>query len=205
MALKLDMSKAYDRVEWAFLESILVRLGFTPGFVALMMQCVSYVSYSVLINGVPSPRFFPSRGLHQGDPISPYLFILMLEALSCMINNAVGRQLLFGVRLSHSGPRVSHLFFADDSLVFAKVSFDEAQVLMCILSALGRHRARKSIWLSLRYFLARMLVTNPNEPFLICWEWRLWKQMGSTWVCPPFLVYQKGKFLGISRQIFGNV
>ena len=80
MAIKLDMSKAYDQVEWAYLEAIMHRLGFQERWISLMMMCLNTVSYSVLMDGVPRGRIFPTRGLRQGDPISLYLFLLWLRA-----------------------------------------------------------------------------------------------------------------------------
>jgi hypothetical protein len=89
MAIKLDMSKAYDRVEWRYLEEIITRLGFAPRWINLILMCVTTVRYSVLVNGTPCGYICPQRGLRQGDPISPYLFLLCAEGLNALLKKAM--------------------------------------------------------------------------------------------------------------------
>lgn len=117
-ALKLDMSKAYDRVNWDFLVKVLDRMGFSPKWVNLIYQCISTVSFAVLVNGGRSETFWPKCGLRQGDPLSPYLFILVSQVLSSALSFINSNQICRGVAVGRGSPRVSHLFFADDSFFF---------------------------------------------------------------------------------------
>lgn len=119
-ALKLDMAKAYDRVEWSYLEAVMQALGFSENWCALVMKCVTSVTFSVRVNGSFSSSFTPSRGIRQGDPISPYLFLLCAEGLTCMLKNSGPAYISRGVRVSRHAPWISHLLFADDSLIFMR-------------------------------------------------------------------------------------
>src|SRR4051812_21080427 len=98
-SLKLDMMKAYDRLEWSYLEAIMLKLGFAPQWVQLVMSLVSTVSFSVLFNAEKLEQFRPSRGIRQGDPISPYLFLLATEDLSCLLKSSLWSSQLGGVQV----------------------------------------------------------------------------------------------------------
>ena len=117
------------------------RMGFHERWIGLVMHCISTVFYSILINGVAYESIIPTRGLHQGDPLSSYLFLLCVDGLSSLINNAARNQLLSGISMCRGCPMVTHLFFADDSLFFCKASSQECHQLVDILQlyeALGQ-------------------------------------------------------------------
>ena len=133
MAVKLDMSKAYDRVEWSYLEAIMRKMGFHERWIVLMMMCVSTVSYLVLINGEPKRKIVPLRGIRQGDPISPYLFLLCAEGLSAMLKKEESEGHIKGVAICRGASRVSHLLFADDSIIFCRASIAECERVLKVL------------------------------------------------------------------------
>ena len=133
MALKLDMSKAYDRIKWVCLEKIMTKLGFVKKWRNLIMRCVSLVSYSVKINGKPKGHIITTRGLRQEDPLSPYLFLLCVEVLSALIKKAVDNGEMEGLSICRNGLKISHIFFADDNIIFCKAILEECNTLEKIL------------------------------------------------------------------------
>ena len=133
MGVKTNMSKACDRLEWDFIKLVFQRLGFHPKWINWIMQCVSTVTYSFLINGSPRGRVTPSRGIRQGDPLSPYIFILCSEVLSGLCNKAQEEGTLKGVRVARGCPRLNHLLFADDTMFFLRASKENGEALCRLL------------------------------------------------------------------------
>ncbi|KAL9677306.1 hypothetical protein QQ045_005534 [Rhodiola kirilowii] len=133
LSLKLDMSKTYDRLEWNFLEKMLLCQGFDDVWVSRVMHCVRSVSYRVKVNGKYSKLIVSKRGLRQGDPISPYLFISCQEWLSLKLNKEQESKRLEGISLARGIPRINYLFFADDCLLILKANFFSLLVLKEVL------------------------------------------------------------------------
>ncbi|KAG8475435.1 hypothetical protein CXB51_032213 [Gossypium anomalum] len=133
MTVKLDMSKAYDRVQWDFIKQIMIRMGFATRWIEIIMKCITTVSYSVVMNGQLGVKFQPHKGLRQGDPLSPFLFLLCGEGLSSLIRIATREGLLKGVKASRNGPPISHLLFADDCILFEEATRKGAHLFKDIL------------------------------------------------------------------------
>jgi hypothetical protein len=141
---KLDMEKAYDHVDWNFLIYLLRRCGFGERWCLWIKHCISTVRFLVLINGVPSGFFGSSRGVWQGDPLSPFLFVLVMEAFSRMLGAFISRGLISGFTVGSSEMNrvnVSHLLFADDTLVFCGANESQIRhvgaLLVCFEAVTG--------------------------------------------------------------------
>ncbi|WOH00018.1 hypothetical protein DCAR_0519374 [Daucus carota subsp. sativus] len=135
VALKLDISKAYDRVSWGYLENKMLLMGFSNKWIKWMMLCVTTVSYSISFQGSTIGTIIPKRGLRQGDPLSPYLFLLCVEGLSLGLKQAGEDNRITGCRVANSAPLVTHLLFADDSFLFFKATTAEANEVKGILNS----------------------------------------------------------------------
>nr|XP_025628058.1 uncharacterized protein LOC112721200 [Arachis hypogaea] len=116
--IKLDFQKAYDRVRWSFVDIVLQKMGFGQRWRGWIKECVYSASMSVLVNGSPSKPFKMERGLRQGDPLSPFLFVLVVDVLHRMIGEAVRNERISPLLVGRDNIELSHLQFADDTILF---------------------------------------------------------------------------------------
>ena len=110
------------------------------------MEYVTIVSYSILVNGEPKGLIKPSRGLHQGDPLSPYLFIFCVEGLNALLRQAAAGDDIHGFPLCRNGPKLTHLFFADNCLIFCRSTLEECakiQELLAVYEAVSGQMINK--------------------------------------------------------------
>lgn len=146
MAVKLDLAKAYDKVEWSLLERILSLHGLPPKFIHLIMECVSSSSFSVLINRSPSRFFKPTRGLRQGNPLSTFLFTIYIDLLSRMLVRAEDDNCFQGIKIGRTCPRISHLLYADDITIFCRADDSSAHAIRSILNVYSSWSGQTISW-----------------------------------------------------------
>ena len=117
MIMQLDLEKAYDKLNWAYIRKVLLAHGFDHNWVRWVMALITTSSFSILVNGSPSKIFNPSRGLGRADPLSPFLFILMMEGLGRAIKSAKEEGKIQGLKLSGNGHALTHQQFVDDTML----------------------------------------------------------------------------------------
>lgn len=116
-ALKIDIQKAYDTVNWGFLRRILIEFGFHLKMVEWIMQCVSTTAFTINVNGERIGYFKGARGLRQGDPMSPYLFTLIMEIFTLVLRRKINSSGDFQYHFGCKEMKLTHVCFADDLLV----------------------------------------------------------------------------------------
>ena len=127
------IEKAYDSVRWVFLYDMLHRMGFHNKWIKWIQGCLESATVSVLVNGSPTEEFKPSRGLRQGDPLAPFLFIVVVEGLVVLVRQVVKSNLLSGIKFGRKEVELSILQFADDSLFLCEDTYNNVLTLKAIL------------------------------------------------------------------------
>ncbi|XP_075092291.1 uncharacterized protein LOC142172545 [Nicotiana tabacum] len=135
VVIKIDMTKAYDRLSWLFLTKMLRKIGFPEAFIGLIFDLIGNNWYSILVNGQPKGFFKLSRGVKQGDPLSPTLFILAVEALSRGLNSLHSNLYFCEFGLPKWSPKINHLSYADDTIIFCSSDTTSLRLVMEILHA----------------------------------------------------------------------
>jgi len=133
MIIQLDIEKSYDKLSWSSIRDVLKAYGFDHNWIRWVMALVTTISFSILLNGSPSRTFKPSRGLSRGDPLSPFLFVLMMEGLGRAIIAAREEGRIQGLRLTQNGDTLTHQQFMDDTMLQGIPSVKEAKAFKKIL------------------------------------------------------------------------
>jgi len=157
--LKIDLSKAFDRVSWTYLQLMLTHIGFPHQFIKWVGSCFTTVSFNVLINGVTSNFFHVERGLRQGCPLSPMLFLLIMEGLNRLIKSTRTNGILGGVEINDR-TIILHLLFVDGVLIFLNGSFKNTSSFKSVLSLFC-----KAIGMEPNFDKSRIIFSSylPNE------------------------------------------
>jgi hypothetical protein len=133
LVLKMDFEKAYDSVDWGFLEYMMRRFGFGARWIDWMKACVFAGNLSVLVNGSHTSEISIQRGLKQGDPLAPFLFLLVAEGFAGLMRSAVEKNLFKGFGVGPENLIVTHLQYADDTLCVGEATIENLWTLKAIL------------------------------------------------------------------------
>ncbi|XP_028102574.1 uncharacterized protein LOC114301812 [Camellia sinensis] len=133
IVLKLDFEKACDSINWEFLFSMLANFGFGSKWIKWMQECVSSAKISIVVNGSPTSEFSPQRGLRQGDPLSPFQFNIVAEGLNILMTRARLMGLIKGAVVGSNDLSITHLQFADDTIIFCEAEREEVLTVKRIL------------------------------------------------------------------------
>ncbi|KAL9665680.1 hypothetical protein QQ045_021101 [Rhodiola kirilowii] len=161
-SLKLDIAKAYDIVDWFFLRNALLKLSFADEWVQKVMHLVTTVKYHVKVNDSYTDVIRLKRGIRQGDPLSPYLFILCTKYFTALLNQYKTLGLTDGIKICRRAPVITHLLFANDSLLFLRLTHDS---INCVRNLLNIYE--KTSGLGVNFGKSEIMVSKNAQQDLI--------------------------------------
>ncbi|XP_039057386.1 uncharacterized protein LOC120200684 [Hibiscus syriacus] len=168
MAIKVDLEKAFDCLQWEFIQDSLTEAGFPPCTIRLIMHCITSTSMQIQWNGEKSSAFQPERGIRQGDPLSPYLFILAMERLGHSIRKCVEEGDWKGYSFSRQGLSINHLFFADDLMLYAKADLHHEEIIEKTLKEFGYFSGHKVSKRKTHIYFLPNTTTSTKSSILSC-------------------------------------
>jgi len=187
LCLKVDFEKAYDSVSWVFLYDMLHRMGFHNKWISWIRGCMESVTVSVLVNGSPTEEFKPSRGLRQGDPLTPFLFVVVVEGLAGLVRQACKARLFTGLKFGRKDVELGILQFADDTVFFCEDSYSNVVTLKSILRGF-----EIASGLKINFHKSKLIGINVHRNNLACYT----KTLNCTQMGLPF------SYLGL--EVGGN-
>jgi len=161
LIFKVDFEKAYDSVDWGFLVYMMRRVGMCEKLVAWMKACMYGGSMSILVNGSPTEEINIHRGLKQGDPLAPFLFLLVAEGFSGLMRQAKEENLFEGFEVGENGLVVSHLQYADDTLCIGKATVENLWAMKAILRGFEMVSGLK-----INFLKSSLIGVNVREDFM---------------------------------------
>nr|GME00746.1 splicing factor 3B subunit 2 [Ipomoea batatas] len=200
MVLKIDLEKAYDRLDWEFIRDTLTDIGMNEDWIRNIMSCVTSSKLWILRNGKQLDQVTPTRGIRQGDAISPYIFVLCMERLSHLIKEEVRKGNWKGIRLTRYGPSLTHLFFADDLVLFAEASQDQITVIKQCLDVFSKASGQRVSLNKSQIFFSKNIGSEEAQALTSLLESRLLP----TWVFGKKLIEESEDSCGEVRWRSGS-
>ncbi|GKD27166.1 putative RNA-directed DNA polymerase, eukaryota, reverse transcriptase zinc-binding domain protein [Tanacetum coccineum] len=161
--LKVDFEKAFDSLDWSFLDHVMCQMGFSSKRRTWIHGCLNSAYASVIVNGPLTKEFKIQKGLRQGDPLSPFLFIIAMEAFHVTIQEAKANNIFEGIQVGYNNVDVSHLQFADDALIMGKWSIENAKNICRILRCFHMSSGLKVNFSKSKFFGIGVLTTDTNN------------------------------------------